>query len=204
MSGRAAVLDWLYGRVGFAFSETELPPALRRRVGEVASLKDEILMKSELIRQKEGWIKVLRSRKSSQTGWLIAFVVLGALLLVVIVGAFLLVAALVLYFRRKKTERLIQERSAEVGELVKQVNALQSSLDPKLVGLSQDIFAELSAAHQAKAISVGNASVVGSGPTVQLVRETIKEIVMVPCAYCHSLMPQTATRCPQCGATRRS
>jgi hypothetical protein len=31
----------------------------------------------------------------------------------------------------------------------------------------------------------------------------IKEIVMVKCEYCGSLMPQTATFCPNCGARRR-
>jgi hypothetical protein len=30
-----------------------------------------------------------------------------------------------------------------------------------------------------------------------------KEIVMVKCEYCGSLMPQTATFCPNCGARRR-
>jgi len=31
-----------------------------------------------------------------------------------------------------------------------------------------------------------------------------KEVVMIPCAYCGSLMPQTATSCPNCGATRKT
>jgi hypothetical protein len=30
-----------------------------------------------------------------------------------------------------------------------------------------------------------------------------KEIVMIPCEYCRSLMPQTSTFCPNCGAKRR-
>lgn len=38
-----------------------------------------------------------------------------------------------------------------------------------------------------------------AGPTA--VRE--KEIAMVPCEYCGSLMPETATACPNCGAPRK-
>ncbi len=36
-------------------------------------------------------------------------------------------------------------------------------------------------------------------------REVItKEIVMLPCDYCRSLMPQTSTFCPECGAKRKA
>ena len=34
-------------------------------------------------------------------------------------------------------------------------------------------------------------------------KETIKEIVMVPCVYCGSLNPQTALFCSTCGAGRK-
>jgi heme/copper-type cytochrome/quinol oxidase subunit 2 len=34
-------------------------------------------------------------------------------------------------------------------------------------------------------------------------KETIKEIVMVPCIYCGSLNPQTALFCSTCGAQRK-
>ncbi|MBN1245060.1 zinc ribbon domain-containing protein [Candidatus Bathyarchaeota archaeon] len=36
-------------------------------------------------------------------------------------------------------------------------------------------------------------------------KETIvKEVVMLPCQYCGSLMPQTSLFCPHCGARRKS
>jgi hypothetical protein len=35
-------------------------------------------------------------------------------------------------------------------------------------------------------------------------KETIKEIVMIPCQYCGSLMPQTALFCGTCGAGRKA
>jgi hypothetical protein len=39
-----------------------------------------------------------------------------------------------------------------------------------------------------------------TGPTV--VKE--KEVVMIPCEYCETLMPETATSCPNCGAPRKT
>jgi hypothetical protein len=41
-----------------------------------------------------------------------------------------------------------------------------------------------------------------AAPTV--VKEIVKEVVMIPCEYCGTLMPQTATSCPNCGATRKA
>ena len=35
-------------------------------------------------------------------------------------------------------------------------------------------------------------------------KETIKEIVLVPCLYCGSLNPQTALFCSTCGAGRKA
>jgi rubrerythrin len=32
----------------------------------------------------------------------------------------------------------------------------------------------------------------------------LKEVVMLPCQYCGSLMPQTSIFCPHCGARRKS
>lgn len=39
----------------------------------------------------------------------------------------------------------------------------------------------------------------------QVVKETIvKEVVMIPCSYCRSLMSQTSVFCPNCGARRKA
>jgi len=41
-------------------------------------------------------------------------------------------------------------------------------------------------------------------PTVVKEKEVItREVVMIQCAYCQGLMPQTSTFCPNCGARRR-
>jgi len=43
----------------------------------------------------------------------------------------------------------------------------------------------------------------GIAPPILAEKEVIKEIVLLPCAYCGSLMPQTSTVCPHCGARRK-
>jgi hypothetical protein len=35
------------------------------------------------------------------------------------------------------------------------------------------------------------------------VKEVIREVVLIPCAYCGGLMPQTSIFCPNCGARRK-
>lgn len=37
-----------------------------------------------------------------------------------------------------------------------------------------------------------------------VVKEVTREIVLIPCAYCSGLMPQTSLFCPNCGAKRKS
>jgi len=39
---------------------------------------------------------------------------------------------------------------------------------------------------------------------VVIEKETVKEIVMVPCVYCGSLNPNTALFCSTCGAGRKA
>lgn len=41
-----------------------------------------------------------------------------------------------------------------------------------------------------------------AAPTV--VKEIVKEVVMIPCEYCGTLMRQTASACPNCAATRKA
>jgi len=37
-----------------------------------------------------------------------------------------------------------------------------------------------------------------------IMKEVEREVVLIPCAYCSSLMPQAATFCPNCGARRKT
>ena len=41
-----------------------------------------------------------------------------------------------------------------------------------------------------------------AAPTI--VKEIVKEVVLIPCEYCGTLFPQTATSCPNCGAARKA
>jgi hypothetical protein len=42
-------------------------------------------------------------------------------------------------------------------------------------------------------------------PSPQMVsKETVREVVLIPCSYCSGLMPQTSLFCPNCGARRRA
>jgi len=198
LSARATVTGWLTKRVGFPFSESELSPALRRQVGEIADIEQRIYALTYLIDQKMSAVSQLKSRKTSQTAWIIVSAVLGALLLIIIIGAALFIVTYLFYRRRQKTGRLIQERTLEIPGLNTELASLKAALDTRLTTATREIFNELSVAHQVRAGSIG------SGSTVQLVKETIKEVVMVPCNYCHSLMPQTSLRCPYCGATRKN
>lgn len=40
--------------------------------------------------------------------------------------------------------------------------------------------------------------------TTTVNKEVIREVVLIPCAYCGGLMPQTSIFCPNCGARRRA
>ena len=198
MSARDTAMGWLTKRVGFPFSEAELSPMLRRRVGEISDLEQRIYGLTYLLDQKMAAVSNLRSKKTSQTVWMVLSAILGALLLIIIVGIALFAATYLLYRRREKTERLIQERTSEIANLNAELATLKSTLDLRLTALTPEIFTELSSAHQVRIASSS------SGATVQVVRETIKEVVMVPCAYCRSLIPQASLRCPHCGATRKT
>ncbi len=170
---------------------------LKRRVGEIADLKQQLDSHEYLLAQKQSAITTLRSKKTSMERWLVVSIIIGALLLIVIIGVAFFIAAYVLYRRRRKVEMLVQESTAEIAKMHTEIAVLNSSLYAKLSALSPDIFNELSAVHQVRVAATS------SGSTVQLVKETIREVVMIPCAYCHSLIPQASLRCPQCGATRK-
>ena len=41
-------------------------------------------------------------------------------------------------------------------------------------------------------------------PASPITKEIVREVVLVPCAYCSGLMPQTSTFCPNCGARKKA
>ena len=44
---------------------------------------------------------------------------------------------------------------------------------------------------------------VAKAPVIVSVKEVVREVVLIPCAYCGGLMPQTSIFCPNCGARRK-
>ncbi len=198
MSARSLVANWLSQKVGFPFDESELSPRLRTRVGQLAELRSQIESKDALIIQKQQQVAALKSRKSTNTIWIVILSILGAVLLVIIVGVALLVAAFLLYRKRKKADAQIQRKVSEMVSLNAEMVNLNATLGSDLAKLSQEIVAELSTVHEVRTRGIA------SGQTVQLVKETVKEVVMIPCSYCGALMQQTFRQCPHCGALRRA
>jgi len=43
-----------------------------------------------------------------------------------------------------------------------------------------------------------------SQPSSPVLKEVVREVVLISCTYCGSLMPQTAIFCPHCGARRKT
>ena len=41
-------------------------------------------------------------------------------------------------------------------------------------------------------------------PVSPITKEIVREVVLVPCAYCSGLMPQTSIFCPNCGARKKA
>ncbi len=171
MSARHAIMSWLSTKVGFPFQETELPPALRRRIGELETLKDSIEATLSSIATKERELQgiELEQRKIMNT-----------------------------IFLGQRYRFMVYQKRSEIASLNSALNNLRSILNSKIETLSNDIFSELSTAYDMRVRNVSG------GVTTQMVKETVKEIVMVPCAYCKALMPQTLTACPTCGANRRA
>lgn len=40
--------------------------------------------------------------------------------------------------------------------------------------------------------------------STRITKETVREVVLIPCSYCSGLMPQTSVFCPNCGARRKN
>lgn len=41
-------------------------------------------------------------------------------------------------------------------------------------------------------------------PSPTVTKEVVREVVLIPCSYCNSLMPQASIFCPHCGARRKT
>jgi hypothetical protein len=53
-----------------------------------------------------------------------------------------------------------------------------------------------------KSIEAKSGTILVGKPSVSA-KEIVREVVLIPCAYCSGLMPQTSIFCPNCGARRK-
>ncbi len=223
MSARAFVLGLLTQRVGFQFDEEELSPSLRRKVGELADLRQKVEARNNTILQRDREIATLRSQRGNKTVWLAILIIAGVILLFVfLVGVVFLVGAYFVQKQRGKIDAQIRQASFDIVNLNTEIATISSALSSRLTAVSQEVLEELSTARvvgfqaaktvqtvqTAETAQTSHTSSVGPavqlGSNVQFVRETVREVVMIPCAYCRALMPQTSLKCPRCGATRET
>jgi hypothetical protein len=171
-------------RVGFPFNEAELSPISRQKITEIAGYRQRI--------NYARWeISQLTKKMSDYNKYFIVSVIVGIILAIVVIGIFILIGAYYFYTQAKKTKARILNVDQEINNLLWQA-------DTEATNLAQQITAEMSAIYQNRLSPV---SVGGS----QTLKETIiREVVMIPCAYCRGLMAQTALTCPHCGAQRRA
>jgi hypothetical protein len=71
--------------------------------------------------------------------------------------------------------------------------------------LRWSVTAFMKAKHRRPLLSQGGGEILVAKPTVSAtpIKEVIREVVLIPCAYCSGLMPQTSIFCPNCGARRK-
>lgn len=199
LSSRGAITGLLSQRVGFPFNEAELSPSLRKKVGDLADMQAQIEFRRSTVVQRQNDIARLKSQKGKNTGWVVILAAVGVALAIVIIGLFFLVGAFLLYRQRRKIDEKIRNIDAEMMKFSAEAMSIESSLNSSLNTVAQEIGAELSAVHEQKSRTVG----VATGPSVQFVKETVREVVMVPCAFCGGLMLQTSLRCSNCGAQKK-
>jgi hypothetical protein len=72
--------------------------------------------------------------------------------------------------------------------------------------LSWSVTAFLKAKNRRILYAQGGGEITVAKPTVSATttKEVVREIVLIPCAYCGGLMPQTSIFCPNCGAKRKA
>jgi hypothetical protein len=71
--------------------------------------------------------------------------------------------------------------------------------------LRWSVTAFMKAKNRRPLLSHGGGEILVAKPTVSAtpIKEVIREVVLIPCAYCGGLMPQTSIFCPNCGARRK-
>ncbi len=176
--------------MGFPFSEQDLSPSVRKSIGELEPLYNQLDDKSReydhLTKQRSDLQFVTLILGGA--GLMFAFAGVIAWGFAILGIVFLGIAGVVYILTFNENSQKLRIRGAEVSELTKTARA-------ELASVSKTIYDELSAVHANKTSPHASRTIV---------KETVvKEVVMIPCSYCKGLMPQTSVFCPECGARRR-
>jgi len=171
-------------KVGFPFNEAEISPSSRQKITEIAGYKQRL--------NYARWeISQLTKKMADYNKYFVATLIVGIILAIIIIGIFILLGAYYFYTQAKKTKARIIQVDQEINNLLWQADA-------EATKLAQQITAEMSAIYQ------NRLSPVAVGGSQTLKETIIREVVMIPCAYCRGLMAQTVLACPNCGAQRRA
>jgi hypothetical protein len=223
MSARTRVVQVLSEKVGFQFDESQLPPSLRQKIGDLAGtrkqLDDKVFQLNAHWQQSQTLTTLAKSTKTRSLitliigGILFAFGALGVLvesfispvgvifygILFVSPGFVLLLYGVFRWNTSHQSTLKVQTANYDVTILNADIAKLNASYIPQLTALSQQILSELSSLHE------GRLHLSTATQSPQIVKETVlKEVVMIPCPYCKGLMPQTSVYCLHCGAQRRA
>ena len=190
MTLRQKIISDLTTRVGFAFTESELSPSVRKNIGDLEPTYRGLDTKTTEYSVLEHTANTFREVAIALILVGGFFAILGILMWPMAIIGFILLgsAYLSILIGRKRGSEPAQIKESEISSLV-------STARTRLDTLGKTIYDELSSVYANR-----------TGPRNHaMLKETtiVKELVMIPCKYCKGLMPQTSTFCPTCGAQRK-
>jgi len=193
-------MSTLSARVGFEFEESELSPSLRRRLGDLESMKS-------LLDNAGSDVDALYRRKNDIWGYALIIGIAGAILLLIglassifiVLGLIAIVIAGSLYFRKTKpVEVLLSQKRKDLA-------VIALGFDHAIDKASEDVFQELSQVHEAKIHPTIRQVVIDFASIIQVAhgRGVILETIQCPnCNGTVSLPKEGDTfQCQYCGKT---
>jgi uncharacterized membrane protein/ribosomal protein S27AE len=187
-------------RVGFEFEESELSPSLRRRLGDLESMKG-------LLDNAGSDLDFLHRRKNTIWGYALMIGITGAILLLiglassvfVVLGLVAIVIAASLYYSRTRNiEVLLRQKRKDLA-------VIALGFDYAIGKASQEVFQELSQVHEAKIHPTIRQIVIDFASIIQVAhgRGVILETIQCPnCNGTVSLPKEGDTfQCQYCGKT---
>ena len=190
MSVRQKIIKDLTPRVGFAFSESDLSPSVRKKIGDMEATYQELDAKAVEYSRIAQRTSTSRSTAIVLSIIGVFFALLGILAWpLAIIGIILFAAAFMsIFIAWKNGSEIAKTKETVMSTLVRVVRIRQDAL-------AKTIYDELSTVYAART----------NTQVSPMIKETtiVKEVVMIPCDHCRGLMPQTSLFCPNCAARRK-